>query len=295
MLAYRHAFHAGNHADVLKHLVLAQVLRYMVGKDKPFRYIDTHAGSGGYLLKGQQAQKKAEYREGIGRLWSRADLPPALADYVQLVQQFNLQPDENGQVPQLEKGMTPPLALYPGSPSLASMLTTPADKLHLYELHPADARTLAAHYGGERRTRIHQEDGFAALKKELPPTPRRAVVLMDPSYETAGDYGKVVASLREAVQRFAEGVYMVWYPQVSRVEAVQLPKRLTGLAPKGWLHVRMTVAQPDTRGFGLTGSGMFILNPPYTLHQTLAEVMPFLTEALAQYDGASYLIEELPA
>ena len=139
---------------------------------------------------------------------------------MQLVQQFNLQPDENGQVPQLEKGMTPPLALYPGSPSLASMLITPADKLHLYELHPADARTLAAHYGGERRTRIHQEDGFAALKKELPPTPRRAVVLMDPSYETAGDYGKVVASLREAVQRFAEGVYMVWYPQVSRVEAV---------------------------------------------------------------------------
>jgi 23S rRNA (adenine2030-N6)-methyltransferase len=295
MLAYRHAFHAGNHADVLKHMVLVQVLRYMTGKGKPFRYLDTHAGAGGYQLKGQQAQKKTEYREGIGRLWSRADLPEAVADYVQLVQRFNLPPAEDGSLPALEKGMTPPLALYPGSPSLASMVLTPADKLHLYELHPADARTLAAHFGGEKRSRVMQEDGFAALKKELPPTPRRAVVLMDPSYETAGDYGKVVGSLREAVQRFAEGVYCVWYPQVSRVEAVQLPKRLTGVAPKGWLHVRLTVAQPDRQGFGLSGSGMFILNPPYTLHQTLAQVMPWLTEVLAQYDEASYLIEELPA
>jgi 23S rRNA (adenine2030-N6)-methyltransferase len=295
MLAYRHAFHAGNHADVLKHLVLVQVLRYLVDKGKPLRYIDTHAGAGGYALKGAQAQKKAEYREGIGRLWSRADLPPALADYVQRVQQFNLRPGEDGQPPVLEKGMTPPLALYPGSPSLAHDLLPAQDKLHLYELHPADARTLAAHYGGDRRVRIAQEDGFAALKRELPPTPRRAVVLMDPSYETVGDYGKVVASLREAVQRFAEGIYIVWYPQVSRVEAVQLPKRLMGVAPKGWLHVRMTVAQPDRQGFGLGGSGLFVINPPYTLHATLAAELPFLVEALAQYEGANYLIEEQPA
>ena len=294
MLAYRHGFHAGNHADVLKHLVLTRVLRYLGEKDKPFRYIDTHAGAGGYLLKGAQAQKTTEYREGIGRLWSRADLPPLTADYVRLVQEFNLQPDEHGQAPVLEKGMTPPLALYPGSPSIARQLMRPGDSMRLFELHPADARTLATHFGG-KNVHVINEDGFAGLKGQVPPTPRRALVLIDPSYELVQDYGKVVASLRDAVQRFAEGVYMVWYPQVSRVEAVQLPKRLTALAPKGWLHVRLTVAQPDPQGFGLVGSGVFILNPPWTLHQELAAELPFLVDTLAQFDGASYLLEEQPA
>ena len=295
MLAYRHAFHAGNHADVLKHLVLTHVLRYMVEKDKPFRYIDTHAGAGGYLLKGAQAQKTGEYREGINRLWSRADLPPLLADYVRLVQEFNLQPGEDGQMPVLEKGMTPPLALYPGSPSIARMLMRPGAQMRLFELHSTDARTLAAHFGGSRNVQVIDSDGFEGLKGQLPPTPRRALVLMDPSYELVGDYGKVVASLRDALTRFAEGVYMVWYPQVGRIEAAQLPKRLMGLAPKGWLHVRLTVRQPDDKGFGLTGSGVFILNPPWTLHKELAAVMPYLVDTLAQYDGASYVIEEQPA
>lgn len=295
MLAYRHAFHAGNHADVLKHLVLDQVLRYMTAKDKPLRYIDTHAGAGGYLLKGQQAQKKAEYREGINRLWSRADLPGPVAEYVRLVQQFNLpEPAPGEPAPKLEKGMTPPLALYPGSPSMARMHLRPGDSMRLYELHPSDARALAAHFGG-RQVQVLNEDGFAGLKAQLPPTPRRALVLMDPSYELVSDYGKVVAAMRDAVQRFPEGVYLVWYPQVARIEAVQLPKRLTALAPKGWLHVRLTVRQADAQGFGLTGSGVFVLNPPYTLHQTLQDVMPWLVDALAQFDGANYLIEEQPA
>ncbi|WP_022979701.1 23S rRNA (adenine(2030)-N(6))-methyltransferase RlmJ [Ideonella sp. B508-1] len=295
MLAYRHGFHAGNHADVLKHLVLTRVLRYLGEKDKPFRYIDTHAGAGGYLLKGAQAQKTTEYREGIGRLWSRADLPPLTADYVRLVQEFNLQPDENGQAPVLEKGMTPPLALYPGSPSIARQLMRKGDSMRLFELHPADARTLATHFGPSKHVQVLNEDGFAGLKGQVPPSPRRALVLIDPSYELVQDYGKVVSSLRDAVQRFAEGVYMVWYPQVSRVEAVQLPKRLTALAPKGWLHVRLTVSQPDPQGFGLVGSGVFILNPPWTLHQELAAELPFLVDTLAQFDGASYLLEEQPA
>lgn len=295
MLAYRHAFHAGNHADVLKHLVLDQVLRYMTAKDKPFRYIDTHAGAGGYALKGAQAQKTAEYREGINRLWSRADLPPAVADYVHGVHRFNLPEAEPGQpAPELEKGMTPPLKLYPGSPSIARMHLRPGDSMRLFELHPADARTLAAHFGG-RQVQVLHEDGFAGLRALLPPTPRRALVLIDPSYELVGDYGKVVACVRDAVQRFPEGVYMVWYPQVARVEAVQLPKRLMAVAPKGWLHVRMTVKQADAQGFGLAGSGLFIVNPPYTLHETLQGVMPWLVKTLAQFDGANYLIEEQPA
>jgi len=280
MLAYRHAFHAGNHADVLKHTVLMLVLRYMNQKDKPYRLIDTHAGAGGYSLEGQYAQKKGEYLDGIGRLWDRDDLPEPLADYVELVRRFNA----GGKIEQ-----------YPGSPALAQMLLRPTDQLRLFERHPTDHRILAAFLGETRGAEVYDSDGFDGLKGQVPPSSRRAAVLMDPSYEGHGDYGRVVASLREALARFAEGVYMVWYPQVQKLEAAQLPKRLEGLAPKGWLHARLTVQVPDSQGFGLAGSGMFILNPPYTLHDQLLEILPYLVEVLGQYDGANYLIEQKAA
>jgi 23S rRNA (adenine2030-N6)-methyltransferase len=129
----------------------------------------------------------------------------------------------------------------------------------------------------------------------VPPSTKRGVVLMDPSYEGHSDYGRVIASLRDALTRFVDGVYVVWYPQVSKLEAAQLPKRLEALAPKGWLHARLTVQQPDQQGFGLAGSGMFIINPPFTLHDELLVVLPYLTEVLGQYDGANYLLEQRPA
>ena len=280
MLAYRHAFHAGNHADVLKHITLLLVLRYMNQKDKSYRMIDTHAGAGGYSLEGQYAQKKGEYLQGVARLWERDDLPEAVADYMALVRQFN--PD----------GM---LEQYPGSPAFAQMLLRSQDQLRLFERHPTDHRILEAYLGGVRGAEVKDTDGFEGLKGQVPPSSRRAVVLMDPSYEGHGDYPKVITSLREAILRFPEGVYMVWYPQVSKLEAAQLPRRLEGLAPKGWLHARLTVQQPDSQGFGLAGSGMFILNPPYTLHAQLLEVLPYLTEVLGQYDGANYLLEEKAA
>ena len=280
MLAYRHAFHAGNHADVLKHITLTLVLRYMNQKDKSYRMIDTHAGAGGYSLEGQYAQKKGEYLQGVARLWERDDLPEAVADYMALVRQFN--PD----------GM---LEQYPGSPAFAQMLLRSQDQLRLFERHPTDHRILEAYLGEVRGAEVKDTDGFEGLKGQVPPSSRRAVVLMDPSYEGHGDYPKVISSLREAILRFPEGVYMVWYPQVSKLEAAQLPRRLEGLAPKGWLHARLTVQQPDSQGFGLAGSGMFILNPPYTLHAQLLEVLPWLTEVLGQYDGANYLLEEKAA
>ena len=270
MLAYRHAFHAGNHADVLKHITLTLVLRYMNQKDKSYRMIDTHAGAGGYSLEGQYAQKKGEYLQGVARLWERDDLPESVADYMALVRQFN--PD----------GM---LEQYPGSPAFAQMLLRSQDQLRLFERHPTDHRILEAYLGGVRGAEVKDTDGFEGLKGQVPPSSRRAVVLMDPSYEGHGDYPKVISSLREAILRFPEGVYMVWYPQVSKLEAAQLPRRLEGLAPKGWLHARLTVQQPDSQGFGLAGSGMFILNPPYTLHAQLLEVLPWLTDVLGQYDG----------
>jgi 23S rRNA (adenine2030-N6)-methyltransferase len=289
MLAYRHAFHAGNHADVLKHTILTMVLRYMNQKDKPYRLIDTHAGAGGYSLEGRYAQKKGEFEQGIARLWVRDDLPEAVADYVELVRRFN----PGGDQPAGKVDV--PLEQYPGSPAFARMLLRPKDQMRLFELHPTDSRILSSYMADEKHAEVQQADGFDSLKGQVPPSSRRAVVLMDPSYEGHKDYGRVIASLREGLERFAEGVYMVWYPQVQKLEAAQLPKRLEALAPKGWLHARLTVQQPDSQGFGLAGSGMFILNPPYTLHDELLTVLPYLTEVLGQYDGANYLLEQKAA
>ncbi|MEO6362459.1 MAG: 23S rRNA (adenine(2030)-N(6))-methyltransferase RlmJ [Caldimonas sp.] len=278
MLAYRHAFHAGNHADVLKHLVLMLVLGHMNAKPKPYRYVDTHAGAGGYSLEGRYAQKKGEYEDGIGRLWTRADLPPVLADYVALVRRFN--PD----------GV---LKQYPGSPALAQMLLRPQDQLRAFELHPTEQKILHATLAGDRQATAYDGNGFDGLKSQLPPPSRRAAVLVDPSYEGNGDYPKVVATLRDALARFAEGVYVVWYPQVTKVEAVQLPRRLQALAPHGWLHARLTVQQPDSQGFGLAGSGVFVINPPHSLHTPLEKTLPYLVEVLGQYAGANFAIERV--
>ena len=280
MLAYRHAFHAGNHADVLKHLVLLQVLRYMNGKDKPYRFVDTHAGAGGYSLQGRYAQKKGEYLDGIARLWERDDLPEPLADYVARVREFN----PGGALEQ-----------YPGSPAFARMVMRSGDPLCLFELHPTEHRILESYLGGQRNVDVRHADGFDGLKSQLPPPSRRGAVLIDPSYEGHGDYARVVATLRDALARFAEGVYMVWYPQVQKVEAAELPRRLEALAPKGWLHARLTVARADAKGFGLAGSGMFVINPPYTLHDTLASVLPWLVSVLGQVEGANFLLDQKAA
>jgi 23S rRNA (adenine2030-N6)-methyltransferase len=290
MLAYRHAFHAGNHADVLKHVVLAQVLTHMAAKDKPYTLIDTHAGAGGYSLEGRYAHTKDEFVGGIGKLWQRDDLPAALAAYVSLVRRFN--GDEGAKT-------WPPLVQYPGSPAIANLLLRADDRLHLYELHPTDERILRAFLGKRQHTTVAQSDGFASLHKELPPPSRRGVVLIDPSYEMKSDYTKVLGAVREVLERFASAVILVWLPQLRTLESQQLPQRLQNTAakaaPKGWLHARLTVAAPDGRGFGLLGSSMFVINPPHGLHDTLREVLPFLVEALGQFDGASFLLEHQAA
>ena len=278
MLAYRHAFHAGNHADVLKHLVLMLVLEHLNAKPKPYRFVDTHAGAGGYSLEGAYARKKGEYEQGIGRLWTRADLPGPVADYLALVRRFN--PD----------GV---LTQYPGSPALAQMLLREHDQLRAFELHPTEQKILRSALQGDRRATVYDGDGFAGLKSQLPPPSRRGAVLIDPSYEGNGDYPRVVATLRDALARFAEGVYLVWYPQVRKVEAAELPRRLQALAPGAWLHVRLTVQQPDSQGFGLAGSGVFVLNPPHLLHDRLEASMPYLVDVLGQYEGASFLIDRV--
>lgn len=280
MLAYRHAFHAGNHADVLKHIVLMLVLQHMNAKPKPYRFVDTHAGAGGYSLEGRYAQKKGEYERGIGRLWTRDDLPPTIRDYVELIRRFN--PD----------GV---LSQYPGSPAIAQMLLRRQDQLRAFELHPTEQKILRTTLAATPDAIAYDGDGFDGLKSQLPPASRRAAVLIDPSYEGNGDYARVIATLREALTRFAEGVYMVWYPQVSKLQAAQLPKRLEALAPGSWLNVRLSVQQPDAQGYGLAGSGVFLLNPPHLLRSQLEGVMPWLVGALAQYDGAHFALDRFEA
>ena len=281
MLSYRHAFHAGNHADVLKHYIEVQLLRYLAQKDKPFWYIDTHAGAGCYALDSGYALQNAEYESGIARLWERDDLPAPLADYVALVKRIN--PD--GQ-----------LKLYPGSPLVALELLREQDRMRLFELHPSDSEILQQNFaknivGHGTHVLMQTADGFAALKALLPPPPRRALVLIDPPYEDKQDYQRVLSALRDGLKRFSTGVYAVWYPQLQRAESRQLPEQLKQLPVKSWLHVALSVQAPSEDGFGMYGSGVFILNPPWLLHGVLQEVMPYMVKVLGQNGDGSFVLE----
>ena len=276
MLAYRHAFHAGNHADVLKHIVLIRLLRHLNLKDKAYRVVDTHAGAGLYALDSPEARKKGEYLQGVARLWQRTDLPAAVADYLQCVHACNGD-DE--------------LRHYPGSPWLARRLMRPQDSLRLFELHPADYKLLSEALVGTKGVEVYRRDGFAALKTQLPPPSRRALVLIDPSYEGLGDYARVAQTMRDALTRFADGVYLIWYPLVGKPGAAGLAHELKTLAPRGWLHARMWVQPTDALGFGLAGSGVVVINPPYTLQAQLQASLPWLTDALAQHAGAGHLLQ----
>ena len=285
MLAYRHAFHAGNHADVLKHLVLMLVLQHMNVKDKGWRYVDTHAGAGGYSLEGDYAKKKGEAEGGILKLLDRSDLPAPLAELVALIRAFNDQKPEGHKA----------IKQYPGSPAISHMLMREQDQLRLSELHPTDHKILASYLGDLHGVEVKMVDGFATLKTHLPPPTRRGVVLIDPSYEIKTDYTRTLAALREVLERFADAVVIVWLPQVRLVQAAQLPQRLKATVDtagkKGWLHARLTVAQADERGFGMMGSSVFVANPPHTLFEELQPVMPWLAQALAQFDGAASALD----
>lgn len=309
VLAYRHAFHAGNHADVLKHLVLVQLLAHLNDKEKGWRYVDTHAGAGGYSLAGSYAQKHREFEAGIARLAQRAAaataLPPPVQRYVDCVRQFDAgradaatsvpAPVPTPPSPGASARAAPPLHQYPGSPAIAHAFKRPQDQLRLFELHPTEHKILAGFLGRESGCEVRLADGYAALKSVLPPPTRRGLVLIDPPYELKTDYAKALGALREALTRFPEGIVMVWLPQVQLVEAAQLPQRLKASAEaqakKGWLHARLTVREADARGFGLQGSSVFVANPPHTLAGQLQPVLPWLARELAQFEGAKGFVE----
>jgi len=272
MLAYRHAFHAGNHADVLKHCVLQQILLYMNQKDKPYWVIDTHAGAGMYSLASDYANTKSEYLDGVARLWECDDLPKVLSEYMNLIQLCNNKGD---------------WTLYPGSPEVIRRTIRTDDRMRLFELHPTDFEILEENFERDRQAKLFKSDGFASLKALLPPPTRRAVIFMDPPYEIKSDYPKVVDALQEGLSRFAEGVYVVWYPILTRGDHIRMIESLRKLSDKT-LNIAMTVQEPDEKGFGMLGSGLFVINPPWTLKGTMQDIMPYLVEKLAQYQGASY-------
>jgi 23S rRNA (adenine2030-N6)-methyltransferase len=277
MFSYRHGFHAGNHADVLKHTVLVHLLHYLAQKDKPLWFIDTHAGAAMYALDEDYALKNAEYETGIDRLWARADLPPPLADYVAQVRACNAEGA---------------LRRYPGSPQLAAQMLRKQDRLRLFELHNTESRLLQQYFRGDApRVMVQAGDGYAGLRAALPPPSRRALVLIDPSYEDKRDYRGVLTALRDAQKRFRSGVYALWYPQVQRRESRQLPEQLKRLQEKDWLQVTLTVKKPVAGGLGLHGSGMFVLNPPWLLPEALGAVMPYLAQVLGQDETAAYSLE----
>jgi len=276
MLSYRHAFHAGNHADVLKHYVLGLVLAHTVKKDKPYWYIDTHAGAGMYSLNEGYATQNAEYEEGIAKLAAAKNLPQALADYVNQIMGFN-----SGN-----------LQLYPGSPSIAELYLRADDRMRLFELHPNDYKILYENFHSfGKQVKIEMQNGFAGIKACLPPPPRRAVVLIDPPYEDKQDYEHVVDTIKDSLKRFPTGTYIVWYPILQREEPAEMIDSLMALDVPDWLHVTMSIHTPAAVGFGMHGSGLFIINPPWTLPATLAETMPVLTDLLALDESAHFTLD----
>lgn len=277
MLSYRHAFHAGNHADVLKHLIEVQILDYLGQKDKAFWYIDTHSGAGAYSLEEGYATKTAEYVDGVARLWQRDDAPEAVSRYLEVVRSMNA----DGQ-----------LRHYPGSPWFAAEVMNPQEKLRLFELHPSDHQLLAECFADAgRRVKVEKTNGFEALKSILPPPPRRALVLIDPPYEEKADYARVVTAMKESLKRFATGTYAIWYPLLQRQEVKEMLASLRKLPCHSWLDASITVRTPSKDGFGMHGSGMFIVNPPWTLEATLKDTLPWLTEVLATDKGAWHSLE----
>ncbi|SFB89634.1 23S rRNA (adenine2030-N6)-methyltransferase [Marinospirillum celere] len=276
MLSYRHSYHAGNFADLLKHLTLIYLLEYLNKKDKPYCYLDTHAGAGFYDLKSTHASKTAEAEEGIWRLNDQQLKHPLLVQYRELISQLNT---------------TPTTRYYPGSPKIASLLLRSTDRLLLNELHSKDHESLKAVMQNDRRCKLFQEDAFTLLKASVPLKERRGLILMDPSYEKKEDYAQVIKALEAAHKRFATGIYAIWYPVISRQDTERWINQLAQKLPN-ILRIEHCPL-PDTSGFGMSGSGMLVINPPYTLQDDFKPLLSELEELLRQGTPGKTKIQQL--
>ena len=321
MFSYRHAFHAGNHADVLKHTVLIATIDHLLEKDAPLTVVDTHAGAGLYRLDGDFADTSGEAAQGILRLLAELKAPSAAPSATAVAAPAKTAKKTTTKPPEEPAPLAEALArylevigdfnpkggakVYPGSPFIVQHLLRDQDKLKLFELHPTDSRTLSANIAqleAGRKIAVLLEDGFGSATKFLPPPSRRALVLCDPSYEVKSDYARVLDFAAESLKRFATGTYAVWYPIIPRPEAHDLPRRLKTMATKAgksWLHATLTVKSSkivtdptgETRRPGLPASGMFLINPPHTLKAKLAAALPQLATHLAQDRNATFSLD----
>jgi 23S rRNA (adenine2030-N6)-methyltransferase len=277
VLSYRHAFHAGNFADVLKHSVLTLVLEYMTRKDKGFYYIDSHSGAGMYQLSDEYAQKTGEYKNGIAKLIENNDLPEALQPYIDLVKNLN---QETGE-----------LTLYPGSPGIARQFTRRQDSAHLFELHPTDIEHLKAYSQLWNKSHVKQSDGYQGVLGLVPPPNRRGVILIDPPYELKEDYLKAVRTVVNAYKKFATGTYILWYPVVKRELVEQMQSAFTKSDVRNLTQVEYC-QDADTEEYGMTGTGLFIVNPPWQITSQLDDVLPYLKTKLG-HTGSHYSVKQL--
>jgi 23S rRNA (adenine2030-N6)-methyltransferase len=274
---YRHDYHAGNFADVVKHVVLARVLTYMKQKPRPFRVIDTHAGAGRYDLSGLEPGKTGEWQDGIGRLFD-AELPGPVADlmapYLDVVRAAN----DPGQ-----------LRYYPGSPVIARQLMRFEDVLVANELHGEDFERLKGEFRRSKTTTVLNIDAWHAVKSLLPPKERRGLVLIDPPFESREEFDNLATAVAEATRRFATGTYLIWYPLKHEVAADRFVAAVTAQSELEFLDVRLSVCAAFA-GLGLTAAGVLVLNPPYVLREELEAILPVLSETLAEGAGHGYLL-----
>lgn len=270
---YRHAFHAGNHADVLKHVVLMMLVAHLKKKPAPFFYLDTHAGGGSYDLSLGESQRSGEYKQGIGRLLEFPDpaLAPELLDYVRLVREC-AGPGRSA------------ITAYPGSPGIVLKLRRATDRMVLAETHAKEAQSLRALAGRQKLVSVLESDGYAALKAQLPPRENRGLVLMDPPYESDDEFDRVLRALETGYERWPTGTYCVWYPLTERAAPLRFRRNLERSGIRKILDCSLSM-MPDDTPVGMRGSGLVIVNPPWMLDERLAELLPDLHRLLVP-DGS---------
>ncbi len=272
---YRHAYHAGNFADVLKHVILARVIAYMALKPQPFRLIDTHAGAGRYDLNGLEAGKTGEWRDGIARLVSAlrpAEISELLQPYLDAVAAVNSGTE---------------LAFYPGSPLIARQLMRAGDQLVANELHAEDFELLKAELHRAPDTKVLNLDAWLAVKALLPPKERRGIILIDPPFEKTDEFSRLTEAMDESLKRFETGVFLIWYPLKDVSAAARLREHVRSAAGGRILDVRLRICAPEP-GLGLTETGVLVVNPPFTLATELERLLPYLTGVLEAGNGAGF-------
>ncbi len=283
---YRHHFHAGNFADVFKHALLIQLAQGLQKKDKGFLYLDTHAGRGHYDLDaaavGDRLARLPEHPAGIGRLWPRDDLPPALSQYVQLLREFD----------RTEGNLSGGLRFYPGSPEIVRSLARQQDRLALCEKHPDEFGALDARMGGQPRVSVHAIDGYTAVRGMLPPAEKRALILIDPPYEDKHEFGFIAHALAEGLRRFPSGTYAVWYPLTERARVEDFLAETAALHAEPMFAAEVTVVGPDSPT-KMKGCGLLVINPPWQVDRVISPLLPYLCKVLAQEPGGEHRLRWL--